>query len=621
MNDVRKLGLWLKWTGAVTAALVAIVLPAVAGLPIAAGLFAFLTIIRIRLVDAIEANAIARSSDLIASNMRFQTAIENMRHGISMFDASGRLIVCNRVYLDLYHLDPDKVVPGTSVDAIFAMRRANGAAPKIEGRLFSESLEQTRQLANTISEVDLQNGKTVSVDRKMMADGGWVSIHIDITRRKAAEAKISFLAFHDVLTGLANRQQLRSYFEKCLGRTERGETLAIICMDLDHFKPINDSLGHAIGDQLLAAVAKRLRDSTRAYDMVARTGGDEFAILQVGCDQPSGVAALAERIIREMTSPFEIGEHHIVIGASIGISLAPFDGVDLDQLFRNADMAMYQSKARGRGVYSFFEPQMDSAAQERHQLEQDLRRALAADEFILHYQPIVNLAENRIAGFEALLRWNHPALGLVPPDRFIPLAEETGLIVPIGAWVIREACREAKGWGGDLRVAVNLSPVQFRGNHLGATIFAALAETGLPASRLELEVTESIFLHRDENTLATLHQLRDLGASIAIDDFGAGYSSLGYLQKFPFDKIKVDRSFIRDLAVKPGSIAIIRAVAELGRSLCIATTAEGVETREQFEQMQAEGCTEVQGYFLGRPMPAGDIPRLLCGNAASELAA
>jgi len=345
---------------------------------------------------------------------------------------------------------------------------------------------------------------------------------------------------------------------------------------------------------------------------VSRTGGDEFSIVQSGMEVPAAdAAALAARVVEVLSVPFDLDDHHVVIGVSVGIAIAPDDGNDAIQLLKNADMALYRAKDNGRGGFHFFESEMDAKAQARRSLERDLRRAISAAEFDVFYQPIVNLAENKISGFEALLRWNHPTRGRVAPDEFIPLAEETGLIVPIGEWVIRRACAEARIWPSDLRVSVNVSPVQFRNKSLVSVVMSALAATGLPSDRLELEITEAVLMHTNDATMAALHQLRDLGVKISMDDFGTGYSSLSYLRSFPFDKIKIDQTFIRDLIEKPDCIAIIRAVAALGQSFGMTTTAEGVETQEQLDQMRAEGCTEVQGYFYSKPMPASEVIRLV----------
>jgi diguanylate cyclase (GGDEF)-like protein len=374
---------------------------------------------------------------------------------------------------------------------------------------------------------------------------------------------------------------------------------------------VNDTLGHPIGDALLQVVSDRIRASVRPSDCVARLGGDEFAIVQMGQDQPVAATALASRLVKELSAPYEVQGHQMVAGTSIGIAVSPNDGTDPDRLMKNADMALYRAKEDGRGVYRFFEAEMDAKMQARRAMELDLRKALALQEFEIFYQPLLRVESGTVTSFEALLRWRSPARGLVAPDQFIPLAEEIGLITPIGAWVLKHACLEAMTWPNEIKVAVNLSPVQFKSGTVVLDVVAALGASGLPASRLELEITESVLLQDTENTLSTLNQLKDLGVRISMDDFGTGYSSLAYLHKFPFDKIKIDRSFIRDLADKPDSIAIVRAVAGLGSTLGISTTAEGVETEMQLDQLRREGCTEVQGYLFSKPLPAAEIAPLL----------
>ncbi|HWL03970.1 MAG TPA: EAL domain-containing protein [Xanthobacteraceae bacterium] len=434
----------------------------------------------------------------------------------------------------------------------------------------------------------------------------------DVTDRRQAEARIAHMAHHDALTGLPNRVLFRERLDEALSRVRRhSEMLAVLCLDLDHFKSVNDTLGHPIGDLLLKAVARRLETCLREVDIVARLGGDEFAIIQSTGKGPQEASRLASRLVEEVSKPYDLDGHQVVIGVSIGIATAPSDGNTPDILLKNADMALYRAKADGRRTFCFFEPEMDARLQARRLLELDLRRALAAGEFELFYQPLVNVNSNAITGFEALLRWRHPQRGMVSPAEFIPLAEEIGLIVPLGEWVLRQACAQAATWPDTLSIAVNLSPVQFRSSNLVPAVVSALANSGLPAGRLELEITESVLLQESEGNLATLHQLRALGAHIAMDDFGTGYSSLGYLRSFPFDKIKIDQTFVRELDNNPDCIAIISAVTGLGARLGIRTLAEGVETQEQLEQLRAEGCTEVQGYLFSEPVPASDLRQLL----------
>jgi diguanylate cyclase (GGDEF)-like protein len=445
-----------------------------------------------------------------------------------------------------------------------------------------------------------------------MEGGGWVVTYEDITEWRNAQAQIAHMARHDPLTDLPNRTMLGEAMEQALRRVARNQQVAVLCLDLDHFKDVNDSLGHPVGDNLLKVVGKRIGDCIRESDTLARLGGDEFAVLQVETsNQLTDPAALASRLVDVLSVPYEISGHQVVIGVSIGVSVAPADSTDSNQLLKNADMALYRAKADGRGTYRFFEPEMDARAQERRALELDMRAALVRGEFELYYQPIHELDGGRILAFEALARWNHPKRGMIMPDDFIPLAEQTGLILPLGEWVLRTACLEAASWPHDIGVAVNLSAVQFKGRILVATVVGALSASGLKPQRLELEITESVLLQDCTGTLAILHSLRNLGVRIAMDDFGTGYSSLSYLRSFPFDKIKIDRSFVHELATREDSMAIVRAVAGLGRSLGICTTAEGVETEEQLTLLRSEGCTEVQGYLFSAPRPAADVERLL----------
>jgi diguanylate cyclase (GGDEF)-like protein len=458
----------------------------------------------------------------------------------------------------------------------------------------------------------IQSGRSIRIVDQPMRGGGWVATFEDITEWTQAQEQISHMARHDALTNLPNRTLFREQLEQALRLVKRSDQLAVFCLDLDHFKEINDSLGHPIGDALLMQVGHRLGECVTENDTVARLGGDEFAIVQFCKDcEPSAVASLASHIVEKISTPYDIAGHQLVIGVSIGISLAPEDGKNPDELLKNADLALYRAKADGRGTYRFFETGMDARAQARRVLELDLRAALQRDEFEVYYQPIRDVVMDRIVAFEALVRWNHSLRGMIAPVNFIPLAEETGLIVPLGDWVLRQACLDAAGWPEDVDVAVNLSPIQFKNPNLVSSVKAALEASGLSARRLELEITESVLLQNSEATLAVLHELRGFGVRISLDDFGTGYSSLSYLRSFPFDKIKIDRSFVSELATRDDSMAIVRAVTGLGKSLGIVTTAEGVETAAQFELLRREGCTQAQGYLFSRPVPASEVGRML----------
>lgn len=548
---------------------------------------------------------------LAEQHRRFDVALNNMYHGLCMFDADKRLIVCNRRYAEMYRLPGELQQPGTTLDEIFGYRVDTGQGPlDLEGY----RKDQLRRLfeGKSISyKIHLQDGRVLQIDSEHMAGGGWVATHQDITEATLAEAQINHLARHDALTNLPNRAVFRSNLEEALKRVPRGDAVAVLCLDLDQFKPVNDTLGHPVGDALLQEVAERLRDCVRETDTASRLGGDEFAIIVTTGVDPIGVTSLASRIIESLSAPYTIAGHKVVIGTSVGIALAPEDGTSPDQLLKNADLALYRAKSDGRGVYRFFEPGMDAKAQARRAMELDLRRALENEEFELFYQPLVNLSAREIVAFEALLRWRHPDQGLIAPNDFIPLAEEIGLIVPLGAWVLKQACAQAVTWPSHIKVSVNLSPVQFKSNTLVLNVVSALAASGLHPGRLELEITETVMLYDTEATLATLVRLRELGVSISMDDFGTGYSSLSYLRKFPFDKIKIDQSFVRGLSGEDESAAIVRAVTGLGRSLGMTTTAEGVETKDQLELLRKEGCVEVQGFLFSAPVPSTEISLLL----------
>jgi diguanylate cyclase (GGDEF)-like protein len=437
------------------------------------------------------------------------------------------------------------------------------------------------------------------------------SLQEQTKERARAEAQITHMARHDALTGLPNRVLFRQEMERALTRVHRDDPFAVFCLALDRFKSVNDALGHPVGDALLVEVVDRLETCTRDGDVVARLGGDEFAILQRDAHDPANATDLAQRITSVLSAPFQVAGHTILTGCSVGIAFAPGDGTEADNLLKAADMALYRAKNDGGGTYRLFEPEMDSRMQARRLLEIDLCLALPNNEFQVYYQPIVNLSDYAVTGFEALLRWNHPMQGLVSPADFIPIAEEIGAIGSIGGWVLRTACADAALWPGEIKVAVNLSPMQFKSKTLVADIVSALAASNLPAQRLEIEITETVMMNDTATTLETLNQLRSLGVRIAMDDFGTGYSSLSYLRRFPFSKIKIDQCFIREMSEEHESMAVLRAITGLGSSLGMTTTAEGVETLEQLSRLRAEGCTEVQGYFFSRPKPVEEVTSML----------
>ena len=562
-----------------------------------------------RVIKAERAATLERAvEELGIQNLRFSAALSNMSHALCMFDATGRLVVANDGLAEIFGMDPRSITPGMTADDILA--RAVGASnlQQIDidamrlsiGQLQSAHLpaESTRELAD---------GRTLAWHFVPMQDGGWLHTLEDISERKRAEARITHMAHHDALTGLPNRVRFHACLSEAVARSQRGETSAVLLLDLDHFKAVNDALGHPVGDALLQEVSRRLGAVVRQVDVVARLGGDEFAILQSGECQPQTAIALAERLIDELCQPYELSGHHVVIGTSVGIALLPGDGDNPDQIMKNVDMALYGAKADGRGSYRFFETAMHARMQARHTLEMDLRKAVGAGEFELYYQPLMKIDSRCVSGFEALLRWNHPDLGLVPPSEFVPLAEETGLIIALGKWVLHQACAEAVTWPSGIKVAVNVSVIQFGSRHLVEDVAAALATSGLDPKRLELEITETVMFDDTDGILAILHQLRDLGVGIALDDFGTGYSSLSYLRRFPFSKVKIDRSFIAELGRGGDCDAIVTAVIDLCETLGMTTLAEGVETEEQLQQLRAGNCREAQGYLFSSARPASEV--------------
>jgi diguanylate cyclase (GGDEF)-like protein len=559
----------------------------------------------------------AREADLQAQNMRFNAAVSNMSQGLVMFDSHSRLVICNSRYAEMYRLRPDEVRPGLTLRQLLERRVAAGTFTGDPDQ-YLEALASAIEAGATTSQfVELDDGRTIAVVNVPMAGGGWVATHEDITEQRRSEMQIAHMARHDALTDLPNRVLLRERLTEALIHVERGQRLAVLCLDLDHFKNVNDSLGHLVGDELLRAVAGRLRGCVRETDTISRVGGDEFAIIQTDINDATDAERLALRLSEVIGEPYDLGGHMVVVGTSIGIAVAPVDGIDASELLKNGDMALYGAKADGRGVYRFFEPRMDARMKARRALELALRKALANDEFELYYQPAVTLDGETVQCCEALLRWNHPEHGLVMPADFIPIAEEIGLIVPIGEWVIRRACEDASTWPDDIRVAVNLSPTQLNNSLLFPTVLNALTAAQLPAHRLELEITEAVLMENTEANLRTLHGLRALGIRISMDDFGTGYSSLSYLRSFPFDKIKIDRCFITGLGDDNESAAIVQAVAGLAQQLSMTTTAEGVETQTQLDRVRELGCTDVQGHFYSPPVPAKELAALLAKRSAS----
>ena len=510
----------------------------------------------------------------------------------------------NERFLELLRLKNVPVRVGMRISQLIrhSIRAGNHKSKSVK-QVMNELIIGLRQDKYDQFQTSPDGDRTIAVSRRMMADGGSVVILEDVTERKRAQERITHLAKFDELTGLANRTQFRERINAILAAVhEREHHLTVHLIDLDRFKSINDTLGHPIGDKLLKEVASRLSTVINPGDMITRFGGDEFVVLQTITKRRQDADWLAQRLARTLKEPFEIDGHRIDIGASIGIAMAPSDGVDADQLLKKADMALYAAKNGGGGSHRFFAMDMEEAVQERRALELDLREALAKNQFELNYQPLVDLRSGYITTCEALLRWTHPERGKVPPSVFIPVAEETGLIVAIGEWALHHACTEAASWPRGVKVAVNLSPVQFRDRGLALQVVSALAKSGLPAQRLELEVTERLLLEDNDGTLATMQQLNKLGVNLSLDDFGTGYSSLNYLRKYPFHKIKIDQSFICDLGDERDARAIIGAVASLGAGLDKTVVAEGIETEEQMNLVSSQGCHEGQGYLFGRPM-------------------
>lgn len=581
--------------------------------------------VRPNLIDEMSTASIEAGADLDAQqlleqtrkltqlNTRFEIALNNMARGLSMFDAEGNLIVCNALYRDLYDLPEELTVPGTPFSRIIAYHaakdgRANSAddlkrqqawidahvAERKHGRIFS----QTHTLAD---------GRIILVTIQPLRDGGWVDIQEDVTEKALAQERIAWLARHCPLTEIANRFHLRETLEEALDRLQANDMLAVHLIDLDYFKQVNDTLGHAAGDAVLKAAAKRLQSVLRSTDVVGRVGGDEFVIVQTELSALEQASGLAERLVKTLSAPYRVLGANAAVGASIGIAIAPDHGTDADTLLRKADLALYRMKSGGRGQSYLYTPADETVALERMELRNALRDALGNQQLGLHYQPIVDVRAGTVTGCEALMRWRHPRLGMVPPSTFIPIAEKSGLIVAMGEWAIHQACKDAAGWSSNIKVAVNLSAVQFDQPDLTASIQHALEASGLEPARLEVEITEQAFLKSETRTIEILNQLRALGVRLVLDDFGASFASLSHLRNFTFDKIKIDQSFISEMAARRDSMAIVGAVARLAKMLGIGPVAEGVEGFEQVEGVAVAGCEEMQGFYFSQPVPSFEV--------------
>jgi diguanylate cyclase (GGDEF)-like protein len=556
---------------------------------------------------------------------QLQLTLENMSQGIMLVTKDFQIPVINGQCAELLGLPPDLIKRPPRFDQFGEFQDRIGELPDRPAP--AEDFDANAASGQfTISERSMPNGSIIEIRNGRLPDGGFVQTFTDITERCAAEARIAKLASEDPLTGLPNRRVFRSALDKVNQRQGPAADddarppieFAVLFLDLDRFKVVNDTLGHRVGDLLLQEVAKRLKWSLRETDVLARLGGDEFAVVVTPVESRAAIVAMAHCLIEAISQPYEIDTHRIRTSVSIGIAVGPLDGDNADDLLMDADLALYAVKAGGRGTYRFYEKSMNEGLQDRRQIEMDLREALERNELELHYQPIIDLRSNVVTGFEALARWRHPTRGMVPPALFIPVAEDSGLILPLGEWALTEACRQAAQWPEHLKIAVNLSPVQFSIPSLYNVVKSTLAATGLAPQRLELEITERLFMEDSEKTLTTLHRLKELGVRISMDDFGTGYSSLSYLRSFPYDKIKVDRAFISDLAEGTEHVVIVQAVVSIARALGMATTAEGVETAGQREFLTALGCDEAQGYLFSPPVPIEKVPEIIAEWAAKR---
>ena len=555
-----------------------------------------------------EASLVEKSLDLAMLNARFAAVLENLPHGVALFDADRRVTIANRRYGEMYDLAPADVRPGAQLEDILAKRVAKGifvenARTYVDGRLKDIQGTSPSQSLDRLS-----NGKVYATNRRPLAEGGWLTVHEDVTARKRAEDRIEQMAWRDELTGVANRARLMHEMAALLENDRGAESkTALILVDLDDFKGVNDTHGHPFGDALLKAVAQRLTRAAGDNVIVARIGGDEFALLQTYCENDDASAELAERILQAIRQPFTIDDFMLAVRPSLGVARCPRDGRDLETLFKAADLALYSAKSGGRDRVGYYEPKLEIELREARALKAELHEAIALGQLDLHFQPIIDTRTRKILTMEALARWRHPVRGMIPPDVFIPLAEENGMIHALGAFVLLAACEAATRWPADVGVAVNLSPAQFARGDVIAVVQHALDESGLAARRLTLEITETALMENLETGNAILQAIRALGARIALDDFGSGYSSLNYLQSFALDEIKIDRAFVAAMETHDRTREIVALIAAIARNLGAVTVAEGVETQNQLDLVVAAGCNAAQGYFFNRPKPVAEL--------------
>lgn len=550
-------------------------------------------------------------------NTWFEIALNNMVRGLSMFDADQRLIVCNVSYREMYALPEELTRPGTPLADIlrYHIKKETGRDGEEERTRQDQWLKKhAAKLASGNSFTRTQNlsgGRTFLVTYQPLAGGGWVDVQEDITEKRRAEEKVEWLARHDPLTGIANRFYFRESFEDALKIIDQGPAVVLHWIDLDRFKEVNDTLGHPVGDALLKAVAERLRSSVRKTDFLARLGGDEFAIIQMGAGRREQCEQLARRVLHALSKPFHILGHSVSLSASIGIVRAPEHGTTADELMKHADIALYDVKSSGRNGFNLFQSATKHQPDLKHQLDRDLRSAVRSGQLKLHYQPIINLKTRHVSSCEALVRWEHPQHGTIMPDNFLPLAEQSGQMLEIGSWVLNEACRDAARWPDDMKVTVNVSSLQFQNGDLLNVVDKALAEADIKPNRLELEIAEAALLSDGECMREVLPKLRERGIGTSLDDFGRASGSLSFLRNFPFDKIKIDRSYIRDQLNRKDCAAIVNAVTALARALGIGTVAEGVETLGELKCVAIAGCDEVQGYYFSGAVPKGELMAVL----------